>query len=876
MKWIVDFDDDAKPDRSRLGDKGAGLAEMTRLGLPVPPGFTIATDACAAFLRTSESWPEGLREELQQAITRLENATGRRFGDAQSALLVSVRSGAEVSMPGMMDTVLNVGLNRDTTAALAEATGNARFAWDSYRRFVQMFGDVVLGVHYTRFHRVQEQFLAGRRIEELPLEELQDLCRQLEAEVAHQGLSFPTDPREQLELAIEAVFRSFNSHRARYYRKSQGLDDAVGTAVTVQQMVFGNMGSDSGTGVALTRNPNSGEPGLFGEWLPDAQGEDVVSGTRTPWPLVGSGADGAPSLAQAMPNIFTELEELRKKLEGHFRDMQDIEFTVQSGRLFVLQTRRGKRTGQAAVQIAVDLVEEGLIDRREALMRLEPRELEYVLRPVLRPDAQRRIIAKGLDASPGAATGKVVFTPHDAQEFFDRDEPTILVRLETSPEDIQGMTVAAGVLTARGGQTSHAAVVARGMGKPCVVGCSEIQVDYARELFYAGDSVIRKGDWITIDGGTGEVMEGRVEMLAPQTDSGAMAKLLGWADEMARLKVRANADTGSDAERARQLGATGIGLCRTEHMFFQPAALRAIRQMILADDPRSRIRALNDILPLQREMFRELFTVMDGLPVTIRLLDPPLHEFLPDHDSDLADVATELGVRPETMKARLAQLREVNPMLGHRGVRVGITQPEVYQTQVRAIFEAACEVSRQGVTVAPEVMVPLVGAAEELERVRGLVIETAESVMAEYGAGLSYSVGTMIEVPRAAMTADRVAQFADFFSFGTNDLTMMTYGFSRDDMGRFYAEYQREGILPSSPLTTFDVEGVGQMVKIAIEKARPAKPGIGLGACGEHAGDPHGVRFFHAIGVDYVSCSPYRVPVARLAAAQAALEEADS
>jgi len=874
MDWIVPFDDERTPDRSRLGNKGAGLAEMTRLGLPVPPGFTIVTEACAGFL-SSGSWPDALRDELGRAITRLEQATGRRFGDAGAPLLVSVRSGAEVSMPGMMDTVLNVGLNRDTTAALAEATGNARFAWDSYRRFVQMFGDVVLGVHYTRFHRVQETFLGGRGMEELTIEELRSLCDRLEEEVTAQGLAFPNSPREQLELAVEAVFQSFNSHRARYYRKSQGLDDAIGTAVTVQQMVFGNMGPDSSTGVVFTRNPNTGEPGLYGEWLPDAQGEDVVSGVRTPWPLSGPGSEDAPSLERVTPAVHAELAVLRDKLERHFRDMQDFEWTVEAGTLFVLQTRRGKRTGQAAVQIVVDLVEEGLIDRHEALVRIEPRELEYVLRPVLRPDAQRRIIAKGLDASPGAATGRVVFTPHDAQEFFDRDEPTILVRLETSPEDIQGMTVAAGVLTARGGQTSHAAVVARGMGKPCVVGCTEIQVDYARELFYAGDSVIRKGDWITIDGGTGEVMEGRVEMLDPQTDSGAMATLLGWADEAARLKVRANADTGTDAERARQLGATGIGLCRTEHMFFQPAALRAIRQMILADDPRSRIRALNDILPLQRSMFRELFVAMDGLPVTIRLLDPPLHEFLPDHDTDLAEVAAELGVRPETMKARLAALREVNPMLGHRGVRVGITQPEVYQTQVRAIFEAACEVSRDGVTVVPEVMVPLVGAAEELHRVRTLIIETAESVMAEYGAGLDYAVGTMIEVPRAAVTADRIAEHADFFSFGTNDLTMMTFGFSRDDMGRFFADYQREGILPVSPLTTFDIEGVGEMVRVAIERARPTKPGLVLGACGEHAGDPHGVRFFHEVGVDYVSCSPYRVPVARLAAAQAALEGSD-
>nr|MBX2800144.1 pyruvate, phosphate dikinase [Myxococcales bacterium] len=571
------------------------------------------------------------------------------------------------------------------------------------------------------------------------------------------------------------------------------------------------------------------------------------------------------------PEVYAALLELQAGLEAHYRDMQDIEFTVESGTLYVLQTRTGKRTAQAAVQIVVDMVEEGVIDRRTALGRVDPRQLEYVLRPVISPDAKRKVIAKGLDASPGAACGQVVFEPADCQELFDRDIPTVLVRLETSPEDIQGMTVAAGVLTARGGQTSHAAVVARGMGKPCVVGCTDIQVDYARQLFYAGDSVVRKGDWITIDGGTGEVMEGKVEMLAPQTDSGSMATLLEWADAEARLAVRANADTGTDAKRARQLGAVGIGLCRTEHMFFQPTALRAIRQMILADDPRSRQRALHDILPLQRDMFRELFEQMDGLPVTIRLLDPPLHEFLPEREADVAEVAVDLGVRPEALRARLQQLHEANPMLGHRGVRVGITTPEGYQTQVRAIFEAACELEKNGITVLPEVMIPLVGMAEELVRMRALVVETAEQVIAEYGSGPSYLVGTMIELPRAALTADQVAEHADFFSFGTNDLTQLTYGLSRDDMGKFFPDYQREGILPESPLAVFDVEGVGPLVQIAVEKGRSTKPRLKLGICGEHGGEPVGVTFSHDVGLDYVSCSPYRVPVARLAAAHAAL-----
>ncbi len=576
-----------------------------------------------------------------------------------------------------------------------------------------------------------------------------------------------------------------------------------------------------------------------------------------------------------MPEVFGTLMETVAQLERHYADMQDIEFTIESGRLYLLQTRSGKRTAQAAVQIVVDLVREGVIDQRTAILRVDPRQLEYVLRPVISPDARRRVIAKGLDASPGAACGRVVFDPTEVQEFHSRDEPTVLVRLETSPEDIQGMTVAAGVLTARGGQTSHAAVVARGMGKPCVVGCADIQVDYARELFYAGDSVVRKGDWITIDGGTGEVMEGQVEMLSPQTDSGAMATLLEWADEAARLSVRANADTGTDAARARSLGAVGIGLCRTEHMFFQPDALRAIRQMIVADDPRSRQRALNEIQPIQRSMFEQLFREMDGLPVTIRLLDPPLHEFLPERDADIADVAAELGVRPEALRARLDQLHEANPMLGHRGVRVGITAPEVYKTQVRAIFEAACALAQQGVQVVPEVMIPLVGLDRELERMRALVVETAEAVIAEFGAGqeIRYLVGTMVELPRAALTADKIAAHADFFSFGTNDLTQLVYGLSRDDMGKFFPDYQREGLMPESPLAVFDVQGVGALVRMGTDLGRAAKPKLKVGICGEHGGDPVGVKFFHDAGLDYVSCSPFRVPVARLAAAHAALHE---
>ena len=875
QRWIYSFANgkadgtaDLKP---LLGGKGAGLAEMTSLGLPVPPGFTITTEACTWFFANGEKWPDGLADQIDAAVNALEDAAGKKLGDANDPLLVSVRSGAAVSMPGMMDTVLNLGLNDASCAALAEKSGNGKFAWDSYRRFVQMFGDVVLGIHYTRFSKVQEKFRGDREINELSVAELEELTRLLQGVISEYGHDFPQDPRDQLRLAIDAVFKSYNSHRARYYRKTQGIPDEAGTGVNVQAMVFGNMGDDSGTGVAFTRNPKTGAAGLFGEWLPNAQGEDVVAGIRTPLPInEGSTLEGV-SLEAAMPASYASLIDMQATLENRFGDMQDIEFTIERGKLFLLQTRTGKRTAQAAVQIVVDLVNEGVIDRKEALSRVEPTSLEFVLRPVISPDAKKKVIAKGLDASPGAACGRVVFDSIECQEYFDRDEPTVLVRLETSPEDIQGMTIAAGVLTARGGQTSHAAVVARGMGKPCVVGCTDIQVDYARELFYAGDSVVRKGDWITIDGGTGEVMEGKVEMLAPQTDSGCMAILLDWADEFARLEVRANADTGADAQRARELGAVGIGLCRTEHMFFQPDALRAIRRMILADDPRSRQRALNDILPIQKQMFKELFLAMDGLPVTIRLLDPPLHEFLPERDSDISEVARDLGVRAEALIVRLQQLHEANPMMGHRGVRVGVTSPEVYKTQVRAIFEAACELTTQGKVVLPEVMIPLVGIAGELKLMRTLTIDTAEEIIAQYGGGPEYKVGTMIELPRACLLAGDVSEYADFFSFGTNDLTQLTYGFSRDDMGKYFPDYQREGILVESPLAVFDIDGVGQLVAMATEKGRAKKPKLKVGICGEHGGDPTGVGFFHKTGLDYVSCSPYRVPVARLAAAHAAL-----
>jgi pyruvate,orthophosphate dikinase len=855
-----------------LGGKGAALAEMCNLGLPVPPGFTITTDACVHFFGNEDQWPNSLWPEVLEGLKEVERATGKGFGDPDNPLLVSVRSGAPVSMPGMMDTVLNLGLNDITVAGLAKKSGNPRFAYDSYRRFITMFGDVVLGIHYTRFARAADQVRQGREEADLSVDELKTLITTLKAVIEEGHGHFPEHPQDQLRLAINAVFRSFNTPRARYYRKSQNIPDNTGTAVNIQAMVFGNMGDTSATGVCFTRDPKDGSNIFFGEWLPNAQGEDVVAGTHTPGPLCGDqkGAQGLP-LSEAMPEIYAELNAIQKVLETHFKDMQDIEFTVEDKKLYLLQTRTGKRSPAAAVQIAVNMVAEGLISSDEALSRIEPASLEMVLRPMLDPDAKRKIIAQGLDASPGAASGIVVFNSDEAQDLSERGENVILVRMETSPEDIQGMTVSTGILTSRGGQTSHAAVVARGMGRPCVVGCSEIAVDYARALFYAGDTVIRRGDWITIDGGTGEVMEGRVPTIAPPTDSGAMAQLLGWADKRARLEVRANADNASDATRSRALGAVGIGLCRTEHMFFQPEALRAMRQMILAKDERTRSRALSEILPLQRSAFCEIFRAMDGLPVTIRLLDPPLHEFLPSRPEDVNQVAQDLGVRTDVLTERLKELHEINPMMGHRGCRIGVTSPAIYQTQVRAIFEAACQLTREGITVIPEVMIPLVATEGEIRVCREHAVEVAEAVLAEQNMTIAYKVGTMIELPRAALRAKQIAKHADFFSFGTNDLTQMTYGFSRDDMGKFLTPYLAAGILSDSPLAKFDIEGVGQLVQMGTERGRHSNARLKVGICGEHGGDPTGVGFFHKVGLDYVSCSPYRVPVARLAAAHAAL-----
>lgn len=881
MKWVYSFgngvaDGDGSM-KHTLGGKGAGLAEMTKIGLPVPPGFTIVTDVCNQWMRQGESYPDGLWDQVGVALASVETSLGKTFGSAENPLLFSVRSGAAASMPGMMDTVLNLGLNDQTVVGLGKRSGNEIFAWDSYRRFVTMLGDVVLGIHYSRFHKIGEEHAGGREPRDMSVAELQDLVGKLKAVVVEQHGHFPSDPQEQLRLSVEAVFRSFNSQRARYYRKTNNIPDDCGTAVNIQAMVFGNMGPRSATGVAFTRNPKSGIKMFFGEWLPNAQGEDVVAGTHTPNPINREGGiTTGVTLQEYMPAVYDELYAVQTKLETHYRDMQDIEFTVENERLFMLQTRNGKRTPAAAVQIAVDLVDQGLITIDESLRRVKAAELEMVLRPVLDPSAPKKRIAKGLDASPGAASGRVVFDAEEANELAEKGESVILVRLETSPEDIQGMTVAKGILTARGGQTSHAAVVARGMGRPCVVGCTEMVVDYGRQLFYAGDTVVKRLDWITIDGGTGEVFDGEIPTLPPPTDSGAMGRLLGWADSRARLKVRANADTAPDALNARRLGAVGIGLCRTEHMFFEPRALRAMQQMLLADDENSRKRALAQVLPIQREDFAAIFRAMDGLPVTIRLLDPPLHEFMPNNEEKIALVAKDLGVRVETLKERVKQLHETNPMMGHRGCRIGVTTPEIYNTQVRAIFEAAVAVSREGVVVIPEVMIPLVCIPAELQICRQQVEETAEEVLAEGNVNVEYRVGTMIELPRACILADKIAAHADFFSFGTNDLTQMTYGFSRDDMGKFVGDYVARGIMIKEPTAVFDTEGVGELVKMAAQKGRAAKKGLKLGVCGEHGGDPTGVQFFHRIGLDYVSCSPFRVPVARLAAAHAALDESQS
>jgi pyruvate,orthophosphate dikinase len=862
--------------KETLGGKGAGLAEMNRLGIPVPPGFTITTEVCRYHYDHGRTYPDSLDGEVRAAMANIESIVGARFGDAHDPLLVSVRSGARVSMPGMMDTVLNLGLNDTTVEALARKTGNPRFAWDSYRRFVQMYGDVVLDLkpesktEIDPFEAILERKKEQRGVHldnELGESDLRELVAEFKAEIQkRKGLAFPEDPWKQLWGAIGAVFGSWENHRAVTYRQMYNIPSSWGTAVSVQAMVFGNLGDDCATGVAFTRDPSTGERRFFGEFLPNAQGEDVVAGIRTPEPL--------DKLHELQPAAYADLVAVYQKLEKHFRDMQDIEFTIQKGKLWMLQTRTGKRTAKAMVRIGVEMVKEGMITSDEAVLRMDPHKIDELLHPTLDPKAPKNVIARGLPASPGAAVGKVVFHADDAEQMAQKGEKVILVRVETSPEDIHGMNAAQGILTARGGMTSHAAVVARGMGKCCVAGCSVLQVDYERAQFSVNVGgkpvVVKKGDVLTLDGAKGEVILGAVPMTAPALDDD-YRQLMTWVDAARRLKVRTNADTPTDAQTARNFGAEGIGLCRTEHMFFAEDKILAVRQMILADSAEARRRALAKILPMQRQDFVGIFTAMNGLPVTIRLLDPPLHEFLPTEEAQIDVVARELGVKPDQVRARVAALHEANPMLGHRGCRLAITNPEIYETQARAIVEAACEVKRAGVDVQPEIMIPIVGHWKELEIMRALVLRAADEVLKREKIEVPYTVGTMIELPRACVTADEIARQADFFSFGTNDLTQTTLGVSRDDAASFLGDYVKLGIYASDPFVAIDREGLGQLIRIGVEKGRHTKPQLKIGICGEHGGEPSSVEFCHAEGFDYVSCSPFRVPIARLAAAQAAL-----
>jgi pyruvate,orthophosphate dikinase len=880
-QWVYSFGaghNEGRADmRNLLGGKGANLAEMASIGLPVPPGFTITTEVCTAYYDNGQKYPDDLAQQVRAALALVEEAVGNRFGDHHRPLLVSVRSGARVSMPGMMDTVLNLGLNDQTVEGLVAASGDARFAWDSYRRFIQMYGSVVLDVDHHRFEEIIEHVKldTGKNEDtELTASEwhrVVDGYKEMVAEVT--GRPFPQDPETQLWGAIGAVFGSWMNQRAVTYRRLHDIPAEWGTAVNVQAMVFGNMGEDCATGVCFTRDPSTGENVFYGEYLINAQGEDVVAGIRTPQPMAKERSKPTErSMEDAMPAAYAELVQVRATLERHYRDMQDIEFTVQSNKLYMLQTRNGKRTAAASLKIAVDMAREGLIDHTEAVRRVNPAALDQLLHPTLDPKAPRKLLAKGLPASPGAACGIVVFSADEAEARAQKGESVILVRIETSPEDIHGMHAARGVLTTRGGMTSHAAVVARGMGRPCVAGCGGVTVDYNNQYLSAGGVRIEAGQIITLDGATGEVFIGTVAMVEPQL-SGDFATLMGWADKVRRLRVRANAETPLDAETARRFGAEGIGLCRTEHMFFDPERIGAVRQMIMAETEQGRRAALARLLPFQRKDFLDLFEIMAGLPVTIRLLDPPLHEFLPHSEYEIAEVAASLGTEVEAMQRRMQELSEANPMLGHRGCRLGISYPEIYEMQARAIFEAAAEIGRKTHKApVPEIMIPLVATKRELEITRAMVDRVAQEVFAEGGYHVVYSVGTMIELPRAALTADAIATVADFFSFGTNDLTQTTFGLSRDDAGKFLPLYIEKGIFPKDPFVSIDPDGVGALVRIAAEKGRSVKADIKLGICGEHGGDPSSIHFCESVGLDYVSCSPYRVPVARLAAAQAALQ----
>jgi pyruvate,orthophosphate dikinase len=884
-RWVYAFggggaDGDASM-KNLLGGKGANLAEMSSLGLPVPPGFTITTECCTHYYANGRTYPADLKAQMDAGLARVEQLTGKKFGDPANPLLVSVRSGARASMPGMMDTVLNLGLNDATVEGLAKLSGDRRFAFDSYRRFIQMYSNVVLGLDHHMFEEILDDHKDRLDVHVdtgLSAEDWEAVVADYKSAVAGElGHPFPQDAGEQLSGAVGAVFASWMNDRAKFYRRMHDIPESWGTAVNVQSMVFGNMGDSSATGVAFTRNPSTGENRLYGEFLINAQGEDVVAGIRTPQALTKAAreemGDKQPSMEEALPEVFVQFKAVVEKLEKHYRDMQDIEFTVEQGRLYMLQTRNGKRTAKAALKVAVDLCDEGLISREEAVMRVEPASLDQLLHPTIDPAAVREVIAAGLPASPGAATGKVVFTAEEAERLGSAGEAVILVREETSPEDIRGMDAARGVVTARGGMTSHAAVVARGMGRPCVSGAGEIHIDLKGGEFHARGKTIRAHDIITIDGSTGEVLEGAVRMIQPEL-SGDFANLMGWADAVRRLKVRANAETSLDAKTAREFGAEGIGLCRTEHMFFDPDRIAAVREMILADDEAGRRAALAKILPMQRQDFVELFSIMEGLPVTIRLLDPPLHEFLPHTEEDVAAVAAATGLDAAKLLRRAQELHEVNPMLGHRGCRLGVSYPEIYEMQVRAIVEAACEIAGQGKPAPiPEIMHPLVAKGEEMKFLRELTDRTAKAVMAEKSCEIAYKVGTMIELPRAAIRAGDLAENAEFFSFGTNDLTQTTFGISRDDSGRFLGAYIDKGIFEKDPFVSLDQDGVGDLIQIAAERGRAKRGDVKLGICGEHGGDPASIAFCEKIGLDYVSCSAYRVPIARLAAAQAAVGE---
>ena len=865
--------------KNLLGGKGANLAEMSKMGLPVPPGFTITTEFCDFYYKNDKKFPDSLKKEVAVALAQVEEKIGAKFGDEKNPLLFSVRSGARASMPGMMDTVLNLGLNDKTVEALAANSGNKRFAFDSYRRFIQMYSDVVLGVDHYNFEVILDEKkhdFGAFADTDLTAENLEEIANLFKAKVKEElGRDFPQDVNEQLWGAAEAVFASWMNERANVYRQLNDIPASWGTAVNIQSMVFGNMGDSSATGVAFTRNPSTGEKELYGEYLINAQGEDVVAGIRTPQSITNAGKkqlnSTLPSMEEAMPDVFNELEVIYKKLEAHYRDMQDIEFTVQNKKLWMLQTRSGKRTAHAAVKIAVDMVNEKLIDKKDALRRIDPASLDQLLHPTLDPKAKVKVIAKGLPASPGAASGIVVFSSAEAEQKSENGEKVILVRVETSPEDIKGMHVSQGILTARGGMTSHAAVVARGMGTPCVSGAPGLHVDNEGNFFTAGGVKVSGGDTITINGSTGDVILGVVPTLKPNL-SGDFETIMKWADEVRVLKVRTNAETQQDCQVARDFGAEGIGLCRTEHMFFSEDRIVSVREMILADDLDGRKKALAKLLPMQRQDFVEIFKVMAGLPVTIRLLDPPLHEFLPHKESEIIEVAKAVGAEVDYVKHRMSQLEEQNPMLGHRGCRLGISYPEIYEMQACAIFEAAAIVKKEtNKDVLLEIMIPLVATGKEVKILRDLIVATDKAVEQKSGVKLNYMVGTMIELPRAALMADEIAEEAEFFSFGTNDLTQTTFGLSRDDSANFLGHYQKAGIFEKDPFAELDQDGVGQLIKIAAEKGKSVRKDIKLGICGEHGGNPSSIEFCHRAGLNYVSCSPYRVPIARLAAAKAAL-----